>query len=89
MARCLLAAHTSDASEAWADAIARTRAEAARPNEAHVVQWADAGVQWLGGMASLRGRGIVRVQAESGKTTLRARQIVLAAGARPTPLPVP
>ena len=40
-------------------------------------------------MASLRGRGIVRLQTESGKTTLRARQIVLAAGARPTPLPVP
>ncbi len=86
MARCLRAAHTSDA---WADAIARTRTEVARLHETHFARLADAGVQWLSGMASLRGRGIVRVQAESGKTTLRARQIVLAAGTRPTPLPVP
>ena len=89
MARCLRAADTSRTSVAWADAIARTRAEVARLHEAHFAQLADTGVQWLSGMASLRGRGIVRLQTESGKTTLRARQIVLAAGARPTPLPVP
>lgn len=86
MARCLRAARAADA---WADAIARTRAEVARLHEAHFAHLADAGVQWLSGTASLRGRGIVRLQTESGKTTLRARQIVLAAGARPTPLPVP
>lgn len=89
IARCLRAADTSRTSDAWADAIARTRAEVARLHEAHFAQLGDAGVQWLSGMASLRGRGIVRLQTESGKTTLRARQIVLAAGARPTPLPVP
>lgn len=84
--RCLRATHAADA---WADAIARTRAEVARLHETHFAHLADAGVQWLSGMASLRGRGIVRLQTDAGKTTLRARQIVLAAGAHPVPLPVP
>jgi len=84
--RCLRATHAADA---WADAIARTRAEVARLHAAHFAQLADAGVQWMSGMASLRGRGIVRLQTDTGKTTLRARQIVLAAGAHPVPLPVP
>ena len=84
--RCL---HATHAANAWADAIARTRAEVDRLHEAHFAHLADAGVQWLSGMASLRGRGIVRLQSDTGKTTLRARQIVLAAGARPVALPVP
>lgn len=86
VARCLHAMHTTDA---WADALARTRAEVARLCEAHHAQLADAGVQWLTGMASLRGRGIVRLQTNGGKTTLRARQIVLATGALPVPMPAP
>lgn len=84
--RCLRATHAADA---WADAIARTRAEVTRLHEVQFAQLTDAGVQWLSGMASLRGRGIVRLQTDAGKTTLRARQIVLATGARPTPLPAP
>jgi glutathione reductase (NADPH) len=86
VSQCLRTARSTDA---WADAIARTRAEVARLHETHFAHLADAGVQWLSGTASLRGRGIVRLQTESGKATLRARQIVLAAGARPAPLPVP
>ncbi|GCB04938.1 NAD(P)/FAD-dependent oxidoreductase [Ralstonia sp. SET104] len=89
VSRCLRATHTMHTADAWADAIARTRAEVARLHETHFTHLADAGVQWLSGMASLRGRGIVRLQTDTGKTTLRARQIVLAAGAHPTPLPVP
>ncbi|MCO5396876.1 dihydrolipoyl dehydrogenase family protein [Ralstonia soli] len=84
--RCLRTAYAADA---WADAIARTRAEVTRLHDTHFTQLANAGVQWLCGTASLRGRGIVRVQTDAGKTTLRARQIVLAAGAHPVPLPVP
>ena len=86
VARCLRAVQPSDA---WAEAIARTRAEVARLRETHLGQLAAAGVQWLTGMASLRGRGIIRVQSELGKTTLRGRQIVLATGAHATPLSVP
>ncbi|WP_296226883.1 dihydrolipoyl dehydrogenase family protein [Ralstonia sp. UBA689] len=86
LARCLRATH---ATGTWADALARTRAEVARLGEVHHAHLADAGVQWLTGMASLRGRGIVRLQTDSGKTTLRGRQIVLATGALPVPLPVP
>ena len=86
VARCLRVAPPSDA---WADAIARTRAEVARLRETHLAHLAAAGVQWLSGMASLRGRGIIRVHSELGKTTLRGRQIVLATGARATPLSVP
>lgn len=89
VARCLHRLPMAHAADAWADAIARTRAEIARLHETHVSHLADAGVQWLSGVASLRGRGIVRLQTESGKTTLRGRQIVLAAGAHPVPLPVP
>ena len=86
IARCLRATHAADA---WGQAIARTRAEVARLNEVYHSHLLDAGVQWLTGMASLRGRGIVRLHGETGKTTLRARQVVLATGAHPVPLPVP
>ncbi|MBC9967232.1 NAD(P)/FAD-dependent oxidoreductase [Ralstonia insidiosa] len=86
IARCLRAAHAADA---WGQAIARTRAEVARLNEVYYSHLLDAGVQWLTGMASLRGRGIVRLHGETGKTTLRTRQVVLATGAHPVPLPVP
>ena len=86
IARCLRAAHAADA---WGQAIARTRAEVARLNEVYHSHLLDAGVQWLTGMASLRGRGIVRLHGETGKTTLRTRQVVLATGAHPVPLPVP
>ena len=86
IARCLRAAHAADA---WGQAIARTRAEVARLNEVYHSHLLDAGVQWLTGMASLRGRGIVRLHGEIGKTTLRTRQVVLATGAHPVPLPVP
>ncbi|CAJ0691490.1 dihydrolipoyl dehydrogenase family protein [Ralstonia mannitolilytica] len=86
MARC---SGANPAADAWADTIARARGEVARQRDAHLVQLADAGVQWMRGMASLRGRGIVRVQTDTGKTTLRARQIVLAAGAHPMPLSAP
>ena len=86
VARCLRVVQPSDA---WADAIARTRAEVARLRETHLAHLATAGVQWLTGMASLRGRGIIRVHSERGKTTLRGRLIVLATGARATPLSVP
>ena len=61
----------------------------ARLNEVYHSHLLDAGVQWLTGMASLRGRGIVRLHGETGKTTLRTRQVVLATGAHPVPLPVP
>lgn len=87
--RCLRTAPSTHAADAWSDAIARTRAEVSRLAEAHLADLADAGVQWLSGMASLRGRGIVRLQTAAGKTTLRARQIVLATGARPMPLVAP
>ncbi|MDP1205867.1 hypothetical protein, partial [Klebsiella pneumoniae] len=80
IARCLRAAHAADA---WGQAIARTRAEVARLNEVYHSHLLDAGVQWLTGMASLRGRGIVRLHGETGKTTLRTRQVVLATGAHP------
>ncbi|CAJ0881135.1 Glutathione amide reductase [Ralstonia mannitolilytica] len=86
MARC---SGANPAADAWADTIARARGEVARQRDAHLAQLADAGVQWMRGMASLRGRGIVRVQTDTGKTTLRARQIVLAAGAHPMPLSAP
>ncbi|MBU9579911.1 NAD(P)/FAD-dependent oxidoreductase [Ralstonia mannitolilytica] len=86
MARCSGANPTA---HAWADTIARARGEVARQRDAHLAELADAGVQWMRGMASLRGRGIVRVQTDAGKTTLRARQIVLAAGAHPMPLSAP
>ena len=86
VARCLRVVQPSDA---WADAIARTRAEVARLRETHLVHLAAAGVQWLTGVASLRGRGLIRVHSEHGKTMLRGRQIVLATGAHATPLSVP
>ncbi|CAJ0820175.1 dihydrolipoyl dehydrogenase family protein [Ralstonia flaminis] len=86
IARCLRATHAADA---WSQAIARTRAEVARLNEVYHSHLLDSGVQWLTGIASLRGRGIVRLHSETGKTTLRARQVVLATGAHPVPLPVP
>ena len=89
VARCLRTLHTVHAADAWAETIARTRAEVARLNEVYRAHLLDAGVQWLTGMASLRGRGIVRLQSDTGKTTLRARQVVLATGAQPVPLPVP
>lgn len=37
----------------------------------------------------MRGRGIVRLRDDTGKTTLHARHIVLATGAHFTPLPIP
>lgn len=86
MVRC---SGANPAADAWADTITRARGEVARQRDAHLAQLADAGVQWMRGMASLRGRGVVRVQTSTGKTTLRARQIVLAAGAHPMPLSAP
>lgn len=79
----------SPAAEAWADTVARTHTEIARQRDTQLARLADAGVQWLTGMASLRGRGVVRLQTDTGKTTLRARHIVLAAGAHAMPLSVP
>ncbi|AYB62008.1 dihydrolipoyl dehydrogenase family protein [Ralstonia solanacearum] len=86
--RCL---HTAAAHgrEAWQDAVARIRAEAGRMHGVYRTHLAEAGVQWLAGSASLRGRGALRLLTDAGKRTLRARQIVLATGARPQPLPVP
>jgi len=89
VARCPRAAQSTQPADAWAETLARTRTEVARLGESHVAQLADAGVRWLTGTASLRGRGIVRLQTDSGKTALRARQVVVATGARPIPLPAP
>ena len=86
VARCLRVAQPANA---WADAIARTRTEVARLRETNLARLVAAGVQWQTGMASLRGRGIVRIHGESGKATLRGRQIVLATGAHATPMAVP
>lgn len=85
--RCL---HTAAAHgrEAWQDAVARMRAELGRLHGVYRAHLAEAGVQWLAGSASLRGRGVLRLLTDAGKRTMRARQIVLATGARPQPLPV-
>lgn len=86
--RCLhtAAAHGRDA---WQDAAARIRTEVGRLHGVYRAHLAEAGVQWLAGSASLRGRGALRLLTDAGKRTMRARQIVLATGARPQPLPVP
>ncbi|WP_412770076.1 dihydrolipoyl dehydrogenase family protein [Ralstonia pseudosolanacearum] len=86
--RCL---HTAAAHgrEAWQDAAARIRTEVGRLHGVYRAHLAEAGVQWLAGSASLRGRGALRLLTDAGKRTMRARQIVLATGARPQPLPVP
>ncbi|QUP55333.1 FAD-dependent oxidoreductase [Ralstonia syzygii] len=87
VSRCL---HTAAAHgrEAWQDAVARIRAEVGRLHGVYRAHLAEAGVQWLAGSASLRGRGALRLLTDAGKRTMRARQIVLATGARPQPLPV-
>ncbi|OAI78371.1 pyridine nucleotide-disulfide oxidoreductase [Ralstonia solanacearum] len=86
--RCL---HTAAAHgrEAWQDAVARIRTEVGRLHGVYRAHLVEAGVQWLAGSASLRGRGALRLLTDTGKRTMRARQIVLATGARPQPLPVP
>jgi glutathione reductase (NADPH) len=88
VARCLQAA-AGHSREAWQTAITRTRAEVARLHDATRTHLAQAGVQWLPGVASLRGRGAIRLATDEGKRTLRARQIVLATGAQPVPLSAP
>ncbi|CAJ0790897.1 Glutathione amide reductase [Ralstonia condita] len=89
VAQCLRLSGPALRPGAWTDAVARTRAEVARLREAHLARLTAAGVQWLSAEVSLRGRGIVRLRNDAGKTVLRARQIVLDTGGRSTPLAVP